>query len=108
MDFSKFLTPDVGAIGILVIVVMLILWGILLPKATVRSLLIAKDEQIALYKTAYEQGLETIGVKDRQIGQLMEMARTTTHVIEAIPQAITPEGGNHRAALDPADVREDR
>jgi uncharacterized oligopeptide transporter (OPT) family protein len=108
MDFSGFISPNVGAVGILVLVVLLILWGILLPRATVRSLLIAKDEQIALYKTAYERSMETIGIKDRQIGQLMEMAKTTTHVIEAIPHAITPEGGNHHAALDQASVREDR
>jgi len=108
MDLVKFLSPDVGAIGILVLIVFLILWGVLLPKATVRSLLTAKDEQIALYKSAYEKSMETIGIKDQQIGQLMEMARTTTHVIEAIPQAITPERGDGHAALDPANVREDR
>lgn len=100
MEFTKFLTPDVGAIGILVLVVLLILWGILLPKATVRSLLTAKDEQIDLYKAAYEKGLETIGIKDQQIGQLMEMARTTTHVIESLPRAITPEEGEDRESVD--------
>ena len=106
MDFSKFLTPDVGAIGILVIVVMLILWGILLPKATVRSLLASKDEQIALYKDAYEKSMETIGNKDRQIGQLIEMGETTRHVIESIPKAISPErGGGH--ALGSEDLEED-
>jgi hypothetical protein len=101
MEFGKFLSPDVGAVGVLILVVLLILWGLLLPKSTVKSLLDAKDEQVELYKTAYRDAMETVGIKDRQIGQLMEMARTTTHVIEALPGAIGRDGGDTHA-LDPA------
>lgn len=108
MDFTKLLSPDIGAIGILVMVVMLILWGILLPKATVRSLLASKDEQIALYKDAYEKSMETIGIKDRQIGQLIEMGETTRHVIESIPKAISPGREDDHDELDPSPVRQDR
>jgi hypothetical protein len=100
MDFTRFLNPNIGAVGILVLVVLLILWGLLLPRSTVKALLDAKSEQISLYKSAYEASMETVGIKDRQIGQLMEMARTTTHVIEALPGAIEREGGADRAAMD--------
>jgi uncharacterized oligopeptide transporter (OPT) family protein len=107
VDFSRFLSPDVGAVGVLVLVVLLILWGMLLPRSTVNSLLRSKDEQIKLYREAYETSTQTVGVKDRQIVQLMEMARTTTHVIEAIPAAIHHERGDERA-LDQTNSGEGR
>lgn len=102
MDFEKFVSPDVGAVGVLVLVVLLILWGKLLPRGTVKSLLDAKDEQIRIYRDAYDKSAKTVEIQNRQIGQLMEMARTTTHVIEALPAAL-PVGREDGHAMDPAE-----
>lgn len=106
MNFERFFSPDVGAVGILVLVVLLILWGMLLPRSTVRALLAAKDEQITLYRDAYEKSAKTVEIQNRQIGQLMEMARTTTHVIEAIPAAL-PRGREDGHAMEATDAAGD-
>lgn len=103
MDWSKFFTPDVGAIGILVTVIFLILWGMLVPKSTLNSMLQVKDQQIDMYKTAYETSMDAVRIRDEQIGQLMDMARTTERVIESLPQA-----ASERRGRDPMDAEDPR
>lgn len=94
MDYQAFLTPTLGIGGIIVLVIVMILRGDLVPRRQADAVNAVKDEQIALYKGLYE-GAMTLGQeRDRQIASLMETARTTRRVLEAIPEAARSAGGD--------------
>lgn len=98
-DWPAFLTPTIGAAGLLTLVVLLILWGKLVPRSVMEDLRRDKDAQIATWKAAYERSEEAREIMRHQITSLLEMARTTTHVIEAIPKAaasVNHKGGGQQ------------
>lgn len=101
MDWSAFLTPTIGATGLLALVVILILRGSLIPRRNVEDLIKDKDRQIETWRAAYENGQKTQEVQRQQISALLDATRTTTHVLEALPRAA---GLNERSrhALAPA------
>lgn len=88
MDFSSFLTPATGATGVLTLVVMLVLWGKLVPRQNMDDLRADKDKQIETWREAYRQSEEAREIMRGQITELLQLARTTTHVIEALPVAV--------------------
>lgn len=99
MDYTAFLTPTLGVGGIVLLVVVMILRGDLVPRRQADAVAAVKDEQIALYKGLYEGAMEVGRERDRQIASLMETARTTRRVLEAIPEAAgVAEGDDHEMA----------
>lgn len=99
MDWTTFMTPSLGVGGLIVLTVVLILRGYLVPKTTVDQRMADKDEQITMWRTAYERADRALLLKDKQIEALLEGARTTTHVVEALSEAAGIEGS--RRALAP-------
>jgi hypothetical protein len=99
VDLTKFVTPSMGATGILVLVVLLILWGKLVPKAVLDDMRSDKDKQIETWKDAYHRSEEARAVQAGQITTLMEVARTTEHVIGALPAAAGFDGSNDANAV---------
>jgi hypothetical protein len=87
MDWTRYLTPGLGATGLLTIVVVMVLTGKLLPKAGVDDRLKDKDRQIETWRAAYERSMEIQSEQQRQVSALLEASRTATRVIAAIPQA---------------------
>jgi uncharacterized protein YfaA (DUF2138 family) len=99
MDWTTILTPSLGAAGLLSAVVIMILTGKLLPRASVVERLADKDRQIAIWHDAYTEAIKVQNVQREHISELLEATRTTTHVIQALPRAAELNGGNARAAL---------
>lgn len=95
MDWTTMLTPSLGATGLLAAFVIAILTGRLLPKSSVEERLADKDKQIDTWRTAYERALEVQDEQRTHISALLDANRTTTHVIQALPQAV---GLNERSA----------
>lgn len=93
MNWTAFATPAIGATGLLALGVLLIFFGKLVPSGTVDRVTRSKDQEIALWKAAYDRSEAAHAVKDRQIAALMEAGRTTNHVLEAM----------RRAALEPGE-----
>lgn len=100
MNWASFLTPAIGATGLLALGVLLIFFGKLVPSSTVDRVTSAKDQEISLWKQAYERSEQANALKDRQITALMDAGRTTTHVLQAMHQAaaLGPEGNGHEVA----------
>lgn len=103
MDWSPFLTPTIGATGLLALAVILIFRGALVPRSTVDQMRKDKDAAIAMWKGAYETSQRAVEMKDRQIDTLLEAARTTTHVVSAVSEAAGLNAGRTRHALAPAE-----
>lgn len=100
MDWSPIITPTLGATGLLAIAVILIFRGSLVPKSTVTEMRKDKDEQIAMWKGAFETSQRAVEMKDRQIDTLLEATRTTTHVVTAMSE-VAGLGERNRDALAP-------
>lgn len=99
MSWTGFMTPAIGASGLLALGVLMIFFGYLVPARTVDRVVRAKDEEIKLWKTAYERSESAHVLKDKQISALMDAGRTTTHVLEAMHRAaLTPGGNGHEVA----------
>lgn len=88
MDWTAALTPTIGATGLLAGFVLAILTGRLVPKASLDDLRADKDKQIEIWRTAYETSMATQEVQRQQLSALIDANRTTTRVIQAIPEAV--------------------
>lgn len=86
-SLASFLTPTLGAGGIVVLVVVLILRGLLVPRSTLDMVRTDKDQQIEAWRTLAEGRQELIDVQQRQIDLLMGTARTTERVLDAVSEA---------------------
>lgn len=84
MDLAN-LAGTIGPSGALILVVLLILRGRLVPRSTLEDLRKDKDRQIDTWQTAYERSEQAREIMRDQITELLEMAKTTTHVIESLP-----------------------
>lgn len=99
MDYTTFLTPTLGVGGIVLMVVIMLLRGDLVPRRQADAVNTVKDQQIALYKELYEGAMEINRTREAQLASLMETARTTRRVLEAIPEAAgVTEGDGHEVA----------
>lgn len=102
MDWTAFVTPTVGATGLLALAVVLIFRGSLVPRSTVTQMRRDKDDQIAMWKSAYETSQRAVELKDQQIDTLLEATRTTTHVVAAVSEAAGLNTGRSRHVLAPS------
>lgn len=69
----------------------LIIWGKLLPGATVDRLLSARDERITELKAALEASEKRAQILAEQNAELLEIGRTTEQLMRALP---SPTGTN--------------
>jgi hypothetical protein len=99
VDWPAFLTPTLGATGLVALGVLMIMWGKLVPSSTLDRIVREKDSQIDLWKTAYERSEKAHELKDAQIAALMETGRATTSVLQAVHQAAGLDSGRGRNAL---------
>lgn len=101
MDYTAFLTPTLGAGGIVVIAVVMLLRGDLVPRRQVDALLKTKDDQIVFLNSANESLNGALAKRDTQLAEMMVTARTARRVVEALPDAagLNPRGEGHH---DPA------
>lgn len=86
MDFSKFLVPNLGFGGVVLLMVLMVLWGKLVPRASYEDRIRDKDQQIETWREAYLKSEEARDVMRGQITELLQMARTTTHVMNAVQE----------------------
>ncbi len=101
MDWTTMLTPSIGSAGLLAVVVVMILTGRLVPRSNLDDLRADKDAQIATWKTAYEKAVSVQDVQREHVAALLDAARTTTHVIQALPHAAhLDEQGGRRALAE--------
>lgn len=103
MDWPAFLTPTLGATGLVALCVLMVVWGKLVPASTLDRIVKEKDAQISLWQTAYERSEQAHRLKDAQITALMEAGRTTNSVLQAVHQAAALDSGRERNALAPTD-----
>ncbi len=103
MDFGSFLTPATGATGILTVVVLSVLWGKLVPRATLDDLRQDKDQQIQTWREAYQKSEEAREIMRGQITELLQLARTTTHVMNAVQEAAGRSDGRETQEAQGAD-----
>lgn len=85
---------DIGATGLIVLVVVMILTGRLVPRSVVND-----------WKTAYFKSQEAHGVKDQIIGDMAEAGIVSARALDALP---TPNGGEPHAATTAETVRRRR
>lgn len=104
MDWNNLLTPTIGATGLLVLVVMLILRGALVPRSTFDTMREDKDKQIEIWRAAYTSSMSVQEVQREHISALLEANRVTTHVVQSLPRAAGMNGGvrNELAEADDA------
>lgn len=98
MEWSTFLTPTIGATGLLALVVIMVLTGRLVPRAVVEDLRADKDKQIEVWRAAYDKAMSAQEVQRDQISALLEAAKTTTHVIQALPVYSNERSPRHELA----------
>lgn len=94
MDLSTLPLVPMGATTILALVVLLIVRGNLIPRSTHEDRMRDKDAQILYYQTALGQEIERNGEITRQMGMLMEVARTADHVLSSLPIAESQGDGS--------------
>lgn len=92
MDWTTVLTPSLGATGLLAAVVIMVLTGRLVPRSSLEDLRTDKDKQIEIWRTAYETSMAAQEVQREQLSALLEANRTTTRVIQSIPEAVNLNG----------------
>jgi hypothetical protein len=101
--FATFLTPTLGASGIVVLIVILVLRGALVPRSTVDLVVQDKDRQIEVWRTLAEGRQEMIDLQQSQLELLMGTAVTTERVLDAVSEAarFNREGGGRALAPTP-------
>jgi hypothetical protein len=101
--FSAFLTPTLGAGGIVLLVVLMILRGTLVPRSTVDMMREDSNRQMELYKSLAEGRQQLIEIQQAQLDMLMGTAQTTERVLDAVSEAarINRGGGGHALAQGP-------
>ncbi|MER7488706.1 hypothetical protein ABTY20_22935 [Streptomyces sp. NPDC126497] len=101
--FATFLTPTLGAGGIVVMVVLMVIRGALVPRSTVDLVVQDKDRQIEVWRTLAEGRQEMIGLQQAQLDLLMGTAVTTERVLDAVSEAARAnrEGSGRALAQTP-------
>jgi hypothetical protein len=98
-ELTGLITPTLGAGGILVLVVLMVLRGLLVPRSTLDMVREEKDKQIATWQLIAEKAQELNAVQAAQIDALMSTTQTTRSVLEAVGEAARlnrAEGGGAR------------
>lgn len=77
---------QIGATGLVTLVVLLVLFGKLVPKARLDEVIKEKED----WKSAAIRKDEAIALQAGQLDELMEVARTAEHLIRALPPVEPP------------------
>jgi hypothetical protein len=85
MEISTLPLVPMGATGILALVVLAIVRGALIPRRIYEDRMRDKDAQILYYQTALGREVDRNGELTKQVGVLMEVARTADHVLSSLP-----------------------
>lgn len=87
VDLSALPWGTLGPAGLVTMVVVLIIWGKLLPGTTVDRLLSARDQRITELSAALEAAERRAEVLSQQNAELMEIGRTAEQLMRALPAA---------------------
>jgi hypothetical protein len=94
MDLSALSATDLSAAGLLALAVLLILWGRLVPKSVVEDIRTDRDNRLAEskaeiedWKSAFQAAEESRALQGHQIGELLELAKTTDAFIRSLQTA---------------------
>lgn len=74
---------DLGVSGLLVLVVLLILTGRLVPRATLQDMREERDT----WRAAHTESEAARQAEREQVTELLELSRTAGHVLTALPRA---------------------
>jgi hypothetical protein len=100
--FSAFLTPSLGAGGVILLVVLMVLRGTLVPRSTVDMMREDSNRQVELWKALAEGRQELIEIQQAQLDMMMGTAQTTERVLDAVSEAARHNRGGGGHALAPA------
>lgn len=102
MDYTRFLTPALGVGSLVVMFVIMLLRGDVVPRKQVDAVIRQKDEAVNLYREAYERSEAQHAQKDALIAGLLDTAKTTRNVLNALPEAaaMNSQGGGHAPAAE--------
>lgn len=100
--FTAFLTPTLGAGGVVLLVVLMILRGALVPRSTVDMMRTDKDQQVDLWRALAEGRQQLIDIQQTQLDMLMGTAQTTERVLDAVSEAARNNRGGGGRVLDQA------
>ncbi len=78
-----------GAVALLGATFWLVMTGRLVPRSTIEDIKSDRDN----WRLAHERVLETNRVQADQLNELLELSRTTSEVIRALPVRQFPKGG---------------
>lgn len=92
-ELSGLLTGDRSATGLLGLVVVLILFGGLVPRWSFRERLTAERERADEWKKTAEAKDETIRLLSEHLAETIEHSRTTTAIVRSIPHPARDGGG---------------
>lgn len=86
-----------GLAGLVTLSVLLVLFGRLIPRSWHAETIADKDKQIEYLKAALETEVERGRVRDGQVSELLEHARTTNAFIRALPRPAERPAGQGAA-----------
>jgi hypothetical protein len=94
VDFTKFITPTGGITGLLAAVFLMVMWGKLVPRSYLDDVradrdarLAEKQKEVDTWHLAYDRSEQARRIQAGHLNTLMEVARTTEHVISSLPAA---------------------
>lgn len=94
MDLATWSATEWSAAGLLSLAVLLILWGKLVPKSVVNDIRNDRDARLVEarsetddWKVAYQAVEEARRLQAQQLGELLELAKTTDHLIRSLDKA---------------------
>ncbi|MFD8226854.1 hypothetical protein ACFV16_22080 [Streptomyces massasporeus] len=99
---NAFLTPTLGAGGVVLLVVLMVLRGTLVPRSTVDMMREDKNQQVELWKALAEGRQQFIDIQQAQLDMLLGTAQTTERVLDAVSEAARINRGGGGRALDQA------
>ena len=100
---NAFLTPTLGAGGVVLLVVLMVLRGLLVPRSTVDMMRENQQQQADAWKALAEGRQELVDIQQRQLDLLMGTAQTTERVLDAVSEAARRNRGGGGHALAQAD-----
>ena len=99
---TAFLTPALGAGGVVLLVVLMILRGALVPRSTVDMMREDKNQQVDLWRSLAEGRQQLIDIQQAQLDMMMGTAQTTERVLDAVSEAARSNRGGGGRALAPS------
>jgi len=89
---------DIGAVGLVVMVVVLIFKGEIIPRPTYENMLKAKDGEIDMLKEAYRMSEAARAISADTDKELLELSRLTVHIVKSIQAQAQANGVKHEMA----------